>query len=177
VPQIEVQFNIDANGILNVAAKDKATGKEQSIVIKASSGLSDDEIETMVKDAEAHAAEDRKLKELVEARNMAENLVHAARKSMTELGDKITDKEKRETEDAIKEVEQAIKGDDKSVIADQTKKLTDIAGKFAERVYQQAAQTEQAAAGNEAQAHGTSDHKEQENVVDAEFEEVDEDKK
>ena len=177
VPQIEVQFNIDANGILNVAAKDKATGKEQSIVIKASSGLSDDEIETMVKDAEAHAAEDRKLKELVEARNMAENLVHAARKSMTELGDKITDKEKRETEAAIKEVEQAIKGDDKSVIVDQTKKLTDIAGKFAERVYQQAAQTEQAAAGNEAQAHGTSDHKEQENVVDAEFEEVDEDKK
>jgi molecular chaperone DnaK len=177
VPQIEVSFNIDANGILNVQAKDKATGKEQSIVIKASSGLSDEEIDKMVKDAEAHAAEDLKLKELVEARNMAENMVHATRKSITELGDKVTDEEKKEAEDAIKQVEEAIKGDDKAAIEEQTKKLTEVAGKFAERVYKDTAQNDQAAAGNEAQSQEASDNKEQENVVDAEFEEVDENKK
>ena len=180
VPQIEVSFNIDANGILNVSAKDKATGKEQSIVIKASSGLSDDEIDKMVKDAEAHAAEDRKLKELVEVRNMAENLVHASRKSINELGDKVTEQEKQETEDAIKEVEEVIKGDDKAAIEEKTKKLTDIAGKLAERVYQQSAQEGQPAAdsaGAQAQEAGSGGDKERENVVDAEFEEVDEDKK
>ena len=172
-----MSFNIDANGILNVQAKDKATGKEQSIVIKASSGLSDEEIDKMVKDAEAHAAEDLKLKELVEARNMAENMVHATRKSITELGDKVTDEEKKEAEDAIKQVEEAIKGDDKAAIEEQTKKLTEVAGKFAERVYKDTAQKDQAAAGNEAQSQEASDNKEQENVVDAEFEEVDENKK
>ena len=172
-----MSFNIDANGILNVQAKDKATGKEQSIVIKASSGLSDEEIDKMVKDAEAHAAEDLKLKELVEARNMAENMVHATRKSITELGDKVTDEEKKEAEDAIKQVEEAIKGDDKAAIEEHTKKLTEVAGKFAERVYKETAQHDQAAAGNEAQSHESSDNKEQENVVDAEFEEVDENKK
>jgi len=172
-----VSFNIDANGILNVSAKDKATGKEQSIIIKASSGLSDDEIDKMVKDAEAHAEEDRKLKELVQVRNMAENLVHATRKSLTELGDKVSNQEKKDAEDAIKQVEEALKGDDKSAIEAKTKNLTEIAGKFAERVYKEAAQKDAAAAGSETQPRDASEKKEQENVVDAEFEEVDEGKK
>ena len=116
IPQIEVTFDIDANGIMNVSAKDKATGKEQSIVIKASSGLSDDEIDQMVKDAEAHAEEDRQAKELVEARNLAENLVYSTKKSMEELGDKVEDQEKKDIEAAIAEVEEAVKGDDKGVI-------------------------------------------------------------
>ena len=178
VPQIEVEFNIDANGILNVSAKNKATGKAQSIVIKASSGLSDEEIDKMVKDAEAHAEEDRKLKELVEARNRAENMVHASRKSMEDLGDKVEEQEKKDIEAAIEEVEQAIKGDDKNRIEEATKKLTDATGKLAERAYKQASEQEQAGQ----QASGESSDKaasqgSEENVVDAEFEEVDDDKK
>src|SRR5690606_37299853 len=106
VPQIEVSFDIDANGILHVSAKDKATGKEQSIVIKASSGLTDEEIEKMIKDAEAHAEEDRRARELVEARNQADNLIHATRKSMTELGDKVEAGEKSAIETAISELEE-----------------------------------------------------------------------
>ena len=180
VPQIDVEFNIDANGILNVSAKDKATGKEQSIVIKASSGLSDDEIDKMVKDAEAHAEEDRKLKELVEARNRAENMVHASRKSMEEMGDKVEEQEKKDIEAAIEEVEQAIKGDDKATIEEATKKLTDVTGKLAERAYKQASEQEQAAAGQQDQGEGAAQDSAKgsdENVVDAEFEEVDDDKK
>ncbi len=176
IPQIEVAFNIDANGILNVSAKDKATGKEQSIIIKASSGLSDEEIQKMVKDAEAHAEEDRKAKELVEARNMAENMIHATRKSIEELGDKVEDSEKTEIESAIKELEESLKGNDKADIEDKTKKLTDVAGKLAERAYQAAseaeAQEEQAAPGG-----GNGSTKPDDDVVDAEFEEVDDDKK
>ena len=179
VPQIEVNFDIDANGILNVSAKDKATGKQQSIVIKASSGLTDEEIEKMVKDAEAHAEEDHKARELVEARNMAENLVHATRKSMQELGDKVGEAEKNEIESAIADVEEAIKGNDKSAIESKAQKLSEVAGKLAERVYKEQAENTTTAAGGggdaaDANADSGSD---KENVVDAEFEEVDDDKK
>ncbi len=173
VPQIEVNFDIDANGILNVSAKDKATGKQQSIVIKASSGLSEEEIKKMVKDAEMHAEEDRKAKELVEARNMAENMVHATRKSLTELGDKVTDSEKKDIEAAIADVETALKSDDKAAIEAKAQKLAEHAGKLAERVYQQA--SAQAQPGEAQPADGNSGNGE--NVVDAEFEEVDEGKK
>ena len=173
-PQIEVGFNIDANGILNVSAKDKATGKEQSIIIKASSGLSDDEIDKMVKDAEAHAEEDRITKELVETRNMAENMVHATRKSLEELGDKAEETEKTEIEAAINEVEESLKGDNKSEIEDKTKKLTELAGKLAEKAYQE---TSEQASADSADAGSTESANSEDDVVDAEFEEVDEDKK
>ena len=183
VPQIEVNFDIDANGILNVSAKDKATGKQQSIVIKASSGLSEAEIKKMVKDAEAHAEEDRKARELVEARNRADNLVHAARKSMQELGDKMDAGEKKDIEAAIQDVEGAIKGDDRTAIEEKTAKLSGVAGKLAERVYKQQAEQAQAAGGAAADASTSGnasapgDDTGKENVVDAEFEEVDNNKK
>ncbi|MFB3117079.1 MAG: molecular chaperone DnaK, partial [Gammaproteobacteria bacterium] len=171
VPQIEVSFDIDANGILNVSAKDKATGKEQSIVIKASSGLSDEEIDNMVKDAEAHAEEDRLAKEMVETRNLADNMIHASKKSVDELGDKVEEQEKKDIEAAIADVEEALKGDSKEVIDEKTTKLTEIAGKLAERVYQQSAEEGQAEAG------AAEDSAEpQDDVVDAEFEEVKDDK-
>jgi len=172
VPQIEVSFDIDANGILNVSAKDKATGKEQSIVIKASSGLSDEEVEKMVKDAEAHAEEDRLAREMVESRNMAENMIHASRKSIEELGDKVEEQEKTDIEAAIADVEEALKGDNKEAIDEKTTKLTEVAGKLAERVYQQSAEEGQAEAG----ATEGSDES-QDDVVDAEFEEVKDDDK
>jgi len=176
VPQIEVSFDIDANGILNVSAKDKATGKEQSIVIKASSGLSEDEIDQMVKDAEAHAAEDAKFHALVDARNQAENLIHATRKSMGELGDKLEASEKESIEAAITALEEATKGDDQADIEAKTQALVEASGKMAERVYaQQGAEgAEAAGAGAESarsEAGGNDD------VVDAEFEEVKDDKK
>jgi molecular chaperone DnaK len=176
VPQIEVSFDIDANGILNVSAKDKATGKEQSIVIKASSGLSDDEIDRMVKDAEAHADEDRKFQELVQARNQADTMIHAIRKTMTELGeDKLEPGEKDSIEAAIKDLEEAMKGSDKDAIEAKTKALTDASAKMAERLYAQqgggdAAAAAGAAGAGDASASGDDD------VVDAEFEEVKEDK-
>ncbi len=177
IPQIDVTFDIDANGILHVSAKDKATGKEQSIVIKASSGLAEDEIERMVKDAEAHAAEDHKLRELVDARNQADNLIHATRKSMQELGDKVQEAERKEIEDAISDLEQAMKGDDKDAIDAKTNALAQISGKLAERVYK-----EQGAAGGGAQpgaeeASAGGQPGASEDVVDAEFEEVNDDKK
>jgi molecular chaperone DnaK len=180
VPQIEVSFDIDANGILNVSAKDKATGKEQSIVIKASSGLSDDEVDQMVKDAEAHAAEDHKMRELVDARNAADNMIHATKKSMEELGDKVDDAEKSSIEDAIKSLEEAMKGDDKDAIEAKTKALAEVSGKMAEKLYSQAGGADQAAAGAAAGA-GAADSggssSGSDDVVDAEFEEVDDDKK
>ena len=166
VPQIEVTFDIDANGILHVSAKDKATGKEQSIVIKASSGLSEDEIERMIKDAEAHKEEDRRARELVEARNQADNLIHATRKSMKDLEGKITDSEKKELEDAIAELEQAVKGDDKARIDQLIQSLAEKSGKLAERLYSQG---QSAGGGEQAKSAG------QEDVVDAEFEEVKDD--
>ena len=172
VPQIEVSFDIDANGILNVSAKDKATGKEQSIVIKASSGLSDEEVDNMVKDAEAHAEEDRLAKEMVESRNMADNMIHASRKSVEELGDKVEEQEKTDVEAAIADVEEALKGDSKEAIDEKTTKLTEVAGKLAERVYQQSAEEGQAEAGA---TEGSAEP--QDDVVDAEFEEVKDDDK
>jgi molecular chaperone DnaK len=176
MPQIEVTFDIDANGILNVSAKDKATGKEQSIVIKASSGLSDDEIENMVKDAEAHAAEDKKFHELVNVRNQADGLIHATKKSMDELGDKLEAGEKSSIEAAIKDLEEAIKGDDVSNIEVKTKALTDASAKMAERLYaekgaEQGQPGAQAGAGAGQKGSGSDD-----DVVDAEFEEVDDKK-
>ena len=174
MPQIEVNFDIDANGILNVSARDKATGKEQSIVIKASSGLSDQEIDNMIQDAEAHAEEDRKARELVEARNMAENMIHATRKSLAELGDKAEEQEKKDIEAAIADLETALKGDDKDAIAEKTAKLTEAAGKLAEKAY--AAQQAAGAAGPET-ASASKAEADKDDVVDAEFEEVKDDKK
>lgn len=178
VPQIEVTFDIDANGILNVSAKDKATGKQQSIVIKASSGLSEEEVDRMVKDAEAHAEEDRKLKELVTARNAAEGMIHATEKSLEELGDQVSDDEKSAIETAINELKESVKGDDKDAIEAKTKALTDLSGKLAEKAYAQQggadASAESAAAGANAESASSAD----DGVVDAEFEEVkDDDKK
>ena len=169
-PQIEVTFDIDANGILNVSAKDKATGKEQSIVIKASSGLSDDEVEKMVKDAEAHADEDRKFHELVTVRNQADGLIHATNKSLTDLGDKVEADEKAKIEAAIEELQQALKGEDKADIEAKTAALSEAAGKLAERAYAENAEAGEGAATDDAAAQS-------DDVVDAEFEEVDDDKK
>jgi molecular chaperone DnaK len=175
VPQIEVSFDIDANGILNVSAKDKATGKEQSIVIKASSGLSDDEVDRMVKDAEAHADEDRKFHELIGARNQADTMIHATRKSMEELGDdKLEAGEKEAIESAIKDLEEAMKGDDKDAIEAKTKVLAEASGKMAERLYAQKGADDQAAAADEAGTAGAESASDAggDDVVDAEFEEV-----
>jgi molecular chaperone DnaK len=173
VPQVEVTFDIDANGILNVSAKDKATGKAQSIIIKASSGLSDEEIERMVQDAEAHAAEDKKLRELVDVRNHAENMIHATTKSLKELGDKVEADEKQEIEAAVEALRQAMEGDDKAAIESKTEALAERSGKLAERVYKEQAESSQPdaeGATEEASAQAKDD------VVDAEFEEVKDDK-
>ena len=174
VPQIEVSFDIDANGILNVSAKDKATGKKQSIIIKASSGLSDDEVERMVKDAEAHADEDRKVAALVSARNQAEGMIHATEKSLKELGDQVHSDEKAAIEAAISDLQAVVKGDDKDAIEAKTNALTEVAGKLAERVY---AQNNAGGDAGHAEAHGEQAAEHDHNVVDAEFEEVKDDKK
>ncbi|CAA9891542.1 chaperone Hsp70 in DNA biosynthesis/cell division [Candidatus Methylobacter favarea] len=169
IPQIEVAFDIDANGILNVSAKDKATGRKQSIVIKASSGLSDEEVNRMIKDAEAHADEDRKLTQLVSARNHADGMIHATEKSLKELGEQVSADEKSNIEQAIEALKQAIKGDDKADIETKTNALTELSGKLAERVYAQ----KNAAESGESGAGGSSEsHTSEEGVVDAEFEEV-----
>ncbi len=173
VPQIEVAFDLDANGILNVSAKDKATGKEQSIVIKASSGLTDEEIEQMVRDAEAHADEDKKFEELVALRNQADGMVHAARKTVQEAGEHGTDEEKQAIEAAATELEEALKGDDKDDIQAKLDKLTELSGNLAQKMY--AAQAEAAQqAGGEGQEAGA---KQEDDVVDAEYEEVNDDQK
>ncbi len=177
VPQIEVTFDIDANGILNVSAQDKATGKEQSIIIKASSGLSQEEIDKMVKDAESHAEEDHKAKQLVESRNVAENMVHATTKSIAELGDKLEEQEKKDIEAAIAELKEALKGNNKEEIDAKTKTLTEAAGKLAERAYAAQSESAEEAPADTASSSGGSGNTEDENVVDAEFEEVDDDKK
>jgi molecular chaperone DnaK len=178
VPQIEVTFDIDANGILHVSAKDKATAKENKITIKSSSGLTDAEIDRMVKDAEAHAEEDRKAHELVDARNRAEGLIHGVQKSLKDMGEKIEASEKEKIEAAIKDLEGALKGDDKEAIDSKTQALTEVSHKLAEQMY---AQAQQAAAGDaEPSAAGAGAEKKpngEDNVVDAEFEEVKDDKK
>ena len=166
MPQIEVTFDIDANGILNVSAKDKATGKEQSIIIKASSGLSEDEIDAMVKDAEANAAEDKKFEELVQARNTADGLAHATKKTLEEAGDKATPEEKSAIEDAIKKVEEAVKGDDKDAIDEAVKILSEASSGLAQKMY--AEQTADAQANQD-------ESKPADDAMDAEFEEVKED--
>ena len=169
VPQVEVTFDIDANGILHVSAKDKGTGKVANITIQASSGLSEEEIERMVKDAEANAAEDRKLTELVSSRNQAEALIHSVRKSLTEYGDKLEAAEKEKIETAIKEAEEAVKGEDKAAIDAKTEALGTASQKLGEMMYAQAQAEGQQNAG--AQAEQPQD-KATDDVVDAEFEEV-----
>jgi len=172
VPQVEVTFDIDANGILNVSAKDKATGKEQSIVIKASSGLSDDEIDQMVQDAEAHAEEDKKFEELTAARNQGDAMVHTARKTMKDAEDKASDEEKAAIETAITELEEALKGSDKEAIEQKTEALTEAISGVAQKMYADAAAAEGGEAGAEEAPRDAGD-----DVVDAEFEEVKDDKK
>jgi molecular chaperone DnaK len=168
MPQNEVTFDIDANGIMHVSALDKATGKEQRIEIKAGSGLSDDEIDRMVKDAEAHAEEDRRFHELVTARNHADAMAHATRSSIKEMGDKLSEDERGEVEKAIEAVEEAIKGDDKAAIEQAVEKLS-AAGQI---IYQKAAAEAQEQPASSGEAGGADD-----DVVDAEFEEVDDEKK
>ena len=175
MPQIEVTFDLDANGILNVSAKDKATGKEQSIRITASGGLSDDEIEQMVQDAEANAEADKKFEEVVAARNTADGMVHAARKTLEEAGEHATDDERAAIEAAITEVEEAIQSDDAAAMEAATTKLTEATGGVAQKMYA-AQQAEGAAAGAEG-AEPQSEEADQGDVVDAEFEEVKEDKR
>ena len=177
VPQIEVKFDIDANGILNVSAKDKATGKQQSIVIKASSGLSEAEIAQMVKDAEAHAEDDRQFHQLVAARNQADTMIHAARKSMEQLGDQVESGEKEAIEAAIKELEEAMKGEDKDRIESLTKKLGDASGKMAERLYAKSGDAGAAGAEHAQPGAAGASGAAHDDVVDAEFEEVKDDKR
>src|SRR5690606_13936767 len=170
MPQIEVAFDLDANGILNVSAKDKATGKEQSIVIKASSGLSDEEIERMIKDAEAHAADDKKFEQLITARNTADGLIHATRKTLEEAGDKVDAAEKASIESAISELEEAMKGGEVDQIEAKTKALTDASSGLAQKMY---AQQQGGAQPDDAGAQGSTAG---DDAVDAEFEEVKDDK-
>jgi molecular chaperone DnaK len=172
MPQIEVTFDIDANGILNVSAKDKATGKSQNIVIKASSGLSDEDIDKMVADAESHAEEDRKFRELVDARNQADSLIHASEKTLKELGDKASGEERLEIENAVKDLKAVVDKDDLDAIQAKTATLAEASGKLAQKLYaEQAAEQSSAEAGSaDAGASGGDD------VVDAEFEEVNDDK-
>lgn len=164
VPQIEVTFDIDSDGIMNVSAKDKATGKEQSIQIRSNSGLSEADIEKMIKDAEKHAEDDKKFQELVSARNMAEQMIHASEKSLKDLADKVEESEKTAIEAAIEELKEAVKGNDLADINAKTEKLTELAGALAQKAYAEQGET---AEGQEAK---------DDNVVDAEFEEVKDDK-
>jgi molecular chaperone DnaK len=173
IPQIEVSFDIDANGILNVSARDKATGKKQSIIIKASSGLSDDEVDRMIRDAEAHADEDRKVAALVSARNHAEGMINATEKSVKELGDQVSADERSAIDAAIKDLHAVMRSDDKDAIEAKTNALTELSGKLAERVYAQKGGADAAGAAEAHQATAEPEH----DVVDAEFEEVKDDKK
>jgi molecular chaperone DnaK len=179
LPQVEVSFDIDANGILNVSAKDKATGKEQKIVIKASSGLTEDEIKRMVRDAEAHAEEDKRFRELVDARNKADGMTHAVEKTLKDLGDKVDPAERARVESAISDLRAALKSDDKGVIEKKTEALAQASAAIAQRAYA----SEQGAAGggpgpgagagagpSGAGAQGSAAGRD--DVVDAEFEEV-----
>ncbi len=175
VPQIEVTFDIDANGILNVSAKDKATGKEQKIVIKASSGLSDDEVDAMIKDAEAHADEDRKHRETVELRNQADAMIHAAEKTLGDLGEQVEEADKSAIEAAIADLKTALEGSDQDEIKSKTEALATASSKLAEKAYSAAGAGDgdgpEPVDANAQQAGGNDD------VVDAEFEEVKDDKK
>ena len=173
MPQIEVSFDIDANGILNVSAKDKATNKEQSITIQASSGLSEEEIEKMVQDAEANAEDDKKFEELVQARNAADTLIHGCKKTLDESADKVEPSEKESIEAAIVDLEEALKGEDKNQIEEKTKSLADASSSLAQRLYAEQQQEAQTNGNNTESDSGDSSNDE---VVDADFEEVKEDK-
>jgi len=174
VPQIEVTFDIDANGIVNVSAKDKATGKEQSIRIQASGGLGEEEIEKMVKDAESHAEEDKKRREVIDAKNQAEALIHSTEKSLSDLGDNVSAEDKTAVENAISELRTALEGDDKEAITAKTEALAQVSMKLGEAMYQQS--SEQGEGGGA--SGGAEQQSEQgEGVVDADFEEVDDDDK
>jgi molecular chaperone DnaK len=172
MPQVEVTFDIDANGILNVSAKDKASGKEQKIVIKASSGLSEDEIKRMVGDAEAHAAEDAKFRELAETRNQADALIHATEKSLRDLGDKVSGEERAKIEAALADAKDAIKSDNKAVIETKLKALGEASASMAQRLYASQQGAGGGPSGDQPASGGGDD-----NVVDAEFEEVKDDKR
>lgn len=171
-PQIEVSFDLDANGILNVSAKDKNTGKEQSIVIKASSGLSDEDIENMVKDAEANAEDDKKFEELVKTKNNADMLVHATRKTIDESGDKLTDDEKSQVEASVVALEEAIASENTDSIESATKDLNDVLTPLTQKLYAQDAD----ATASADEGDNTQDSEDQ-NTVDAEYEEVKEEDK
>jgi len=175
VPQIEVTFDIDANGIVNVSAKDKATNKEQSIRIQASGGLTEDEIEKMVKDAESHAEEDKKRREVIDAKNQAEALIHSTEKSLADLGDKVSAEDKTAVENAVSELRTALEGDDKEAIDAKTQNLAQVSMKLGEAMYQQS--SDQGEAGDGAAGGGEQSSSEGEGVVDADFEEVDDDEK
>ena len=175
MPQIEVSFDIDANGILNVSAKDKATNKEQSITIQASSGLSEDEIEKMVQDAEANAEEDKKFEELVQARNAADTLIHGCKKTLDESADKVEPSEKESIEAAIVDLEEALKSEDKNQIEEKTKSLADASSSLAQRLYAEQQQETQANGSNQDDS-SQEESKSNEEVVDADFEEVKEEK-
>ncbi|QIL90039.1 molecular chaperone DnaK [Microbulbifer sp. SH-1] len=176
MPQIEVTFDIDANGILHVHAKDKATGKEQSIVIKASSGLSDEEIEKMVRDAEANAEADKQFEELVQARNTLDGLISATRKTVDEAGDKATGEERAAIDAALADAEEAVKGNDKAAIEAATTKLTEASGSLTQKLYAEQAQAQDAAA-QQAEQASSGGKSGGDDAVDAEFEEVKDDKK
>ena len=172
IPQIEVTFDIDANGIVNVSAKDKGTGKEQQISIKASGGLSDDEIEQMVKDAEANADDDKKRREGVEARNQAETLIHSAEKSLEEYGDKVSEEDKEAIEIAITDLKDAVESDDADEITAKSEALGTASMKLGQAMYEAAQAEEEASAASDAAAQAA---REEEDVVDADFEEIDDD--
>jgi molecular chaperone DnaK len=175
MPQVEVTFDIDANGILNVSAKDKATGKEQRIVIKASSGLNEDEIKRMVRDAEAHAEEDKKFRELVETRNRADGMVHAVEKSLKDLGEKVSGEERAKVESALSDLKSVLKGDDKDKIEKKLEALMTASANIAQQAYAQSnpqGAGPDAAGGAAGGQGGGSGARADDNVVDAEFEEV-----
>lgn len=177
VPQIEVTFDIDANGIVNVSAKDKGTGKEQQIKIQASGGLSDDDIEQMVQDAEKFADDDKKRREQAEIRNQADSLVHQAEKQLEENGDKIDAGLKGEIETAIAETKTALEGEDGDAIKQKTEKLTELSMKMGQAIYQQQQEAGAADAAEGGEAGSGDSSSEDEDVVEAEFSEVDEDEK
>jgi len=168
MPQIEVTFDIDANGIVNVSAKDKATGKEQQIRIQASGGLSESEIEKMVKDAEANAAEDKKRRESVDAKNHADALVHSTEKALSEHGDKVSEADRKAIEDGLADLKEALKGDDSEAIKAKSNTLAQASMKLGEAMYQQQAESDA--------ARDAAKDAAQDDVVDAEFTEVDDDK-
>jgi molecular chaperone DnaK len=177
MPQVEVSFDIDANGILNVSAKDKATGKEQKIIIKASSGLNEEEIKRMVRDAEAHAEDDKRFRDLVDTRNKADGMIHTVEKTVKDLGDKVDAGERAKVESAISDLRTALKGDDKNVIEKKTEALAQASASIAQKAYAANPGGPEGAAGPGATAGGggagaSGSQAGRDDVVDAEFEEV-----